>query len=198
MRILYIKLKKFISTVAILTLPYQAAYSQQSLDNVALEASECVALYTIMTSIPASVDPRISTAYQDTGFTFRMLYSHTMTKLQGKPPTNGAIASRASLLMEDIGSMYDLNSELVLSLYTQCDGWRMEMATIMRANPPNSLEELQSIFDQAGGRPTHIDLPMTKKLKVRGMIDLAMHYWSEAGRLTLDQLKQKILNSVKG
>ena len=57
---------------------------------------------------------------------------------------------------------------------------------------------MQSIFDQAGGRPSHIDLPMTKELKVRGMIDLAMHYWSEAGRLTLDQLKQKILNSVKG
>ena len=186
-----------ITITIILTLTCKSTYAQQNLDNIALEASECIALYTIMTSIPTSVDPRISTVYEDTGLAFRMLYSHTMTKLHGKPPTNGKIMSQTSVIMEDIGIMYDLNPELVVSLYSLCDGWRIEMASFMRANPPNNIKEIQSIFDQVGGRPINIDLPLTKELKVRGLVDLAIHYWSENGRITINQVKQEILNSFK-
>jgi hypothetical protein len=173
--------------LTLLSFPFLAHASESQSKTIATQASECGALYMILTSIPPDVLPGIGKAFTDLGQTMSFIQGVNLLRSTGSPASNGDISNAKSIKMDELGNTFDADPDNVYELYYKCDQWRIEIAKLYQAynlTSESSKSEFKDLFHAVGIRPSSFIRDGEKEQRVRGLVDLSFDYWTKSGRLT--------------
>ena len=179
-----------IRTLLLLTLlsfPFLAHAAESQSKTIATQASECGALYMILTSIPPDVLPGVGKAFTDLGQTMSFIHGVNLKRATGSPTTNGDISNAKSIKMDELGDAFDADPDSVYDLYYKCDQWRIEIAKLYQAynlTSESSKSEFKDLFHAVGMRPNSFERDLEKEQRARILVDLSFDYWTKSGRLT--------------
>jgi len=116
--------------LTLLSFPFLAHAAESQSKTIATQASECGALYMILTSIPNDVLPGVGKAFTDLGQTMSFIHGVNLTRSTGSPTTNGDVSNAKSIKMDVLGDAFDADPDSVYDLYYKCDQWRIEIAKL--------------------------------------------------------------------
>jgi hypothetical protein len=187
--------------LALISLPFLAHASESQSKTIATQASECGALYMILTSIPPDVLPGVGKAFTDLGQTMSFIQGVNLIRSTGSPATNGDISNAKSIKMDELGNAFDADPNTVYELYYKCDQWRIEIAKLYQAynlTSESSKGEFKVLFHAVGIRPSSFSRDGEKEQRVKGLVDLSFDYWTKSDRITPLKLNKMLKNKVLG
>ena len=187
--------------LTLISLPFLAHASESQSKTIATQASECGALYMILTSIPPDVLPGVGKAFTDLGQTMSFIQGVNLLRSTGSPASNGDISNAKSIKMDELGNTFDADPDNVYELYYKCDQWRIEIAKLYQAynlTSESSKSEFKDLFHAVGIRPSSFIRDGGKEQRVRGLVDLSFDYWTKSDRITPLKLKKMLENKVSG
>jgi hypothetical protein len=173
--------------LTLLSFPFLAHAAESQSKTIATQASECGALYMILTSIPNDVLPGVGKAFTDLGQTMSFIHGVNLTRSTGSPTTNGDVSNAKSIKMDVLGDAFDADPDSVYDLYYKCDQWRIEIAKLYQAynlTSESSNGEFKDLFHAVGMRPNSFERDLEKEQRARILVDLSFDYWTKSGRLT--------------
>ena len=173
--------------LALISLPFLAHASESQFKTIATQASECGALYMILTSIPPDVLPGVGKAFTDLGQTMSFIHGVNLTRSTGSPASNGDVSNAKSINMDELGNAFDADPDSVYDLYYKCDQWRIEIAKLYQTynlTSESSNGEFKDLFHAVGMRPNSFERDLEKEQRARILVDLSFDYWTKSGRLT--------------
>ncbi len=173
--------------LTLLSFPFLAHAAESQSKTIATQASECGALYMILTSIPNDVLPGVGKAFTDLGQTMSFIHGVNLTRSTGSPTTNGDVSNAKSIKMDVLGDAFDADPDSVYDLYYKCDQWRIEIAKLYQAynlTSESSKSEFKDLFHAVGMRPNSFERDLEKEQRARILVDLSFDYWTKSGRLT--------------
>jgi hypothetical protein len=187
--------------LALISLPFLAHASESQSKTIATQASECGALYMILTSIPPDVLPGVGKAFTDLGQTMSFIQGVNLIRSTGSPATNGDISNAKSIKMDELGNAFDVDPNTVYELYYKCDQWRIEIAKLYQSynlTSESSKGEFKVLFHAVGIRPSSFARDGEKEQRVKGLVDLSFDYWTKSDRITPLKLNKMLKNKVLG
>ena len=193
-----------IRTLLLLTLisfPFLAHASESQSKTIATQASECGALYIILTSIPPDVLPGVGKAFTDLGQTMSFIHGVNLTRSTGAPASNGDVSNAKSIKMDELGNAFDVDPDSIYELYYKCDQWRIEIAKLYQSynlTSESSKGEFKVLFHAVGIRPSSFARDGEKEQRVWGLVDLSFDYWTKSDRITPLKLNKMLKNKVLG
>jgi len=173
--------------LTLLSFPFLAHAAESQSKTIATQASECGALYMILTSIPNDVLPGVGKAFTDLGQTMSFIHGVNLTRSTGSPTTNGDVSNAKSIKMDVLGDAFDADPDSVYDLYYKCDQWRIEIAKLYQTynlTSESSNGEFKDLFHAVGMRPNSFERDLEKEQRARILVDLSFDYWTKSGRLT--------------
>ena len=180
--------------LTLISLPFLAHASVKELKTISTQASECGALYMILTSIPSDVLPGVGKAFTDLGQTMGLIHSANMTRATGINTTNGDVLREKSIKMDHLGDAFDRDPSRIYDLFYKCDQWRIEIATLYQSQNATSESQIEDLINSVGTRPVSFSIDAEKEQKVRLLVDLSFDYWTKSDRLTPLKLKMMLEN----
>ena len=187
--------------LTLLSFPFLAHASESQSKTIATQASECGALYMILTSIPPDVLPGVGKAFTDLGQTMSFIQGVNLIRSTGSPATNGDISNAKSIKMDELGNAFDVDPNTVYELYYKCDQWRIEIAKLYQSynlTSESSKGEFKVLFHAVGIRPSSFARDGEKEQRVKGLVDLSFDYWTKSDRITPLKLNKMLKNKVLG
>ncbi len=194
--------------LTLISLPFFAHASAKESKTIATQASECGALYMILTSIPPDVLPGVGKAFTDLGQTMSFIHGVNLTRSTGSPASNGDVSNAKSIKMDELGNAFDAYPDSVYELYYKCDQWRIEIAKLYQSynlTSESSNSEFKDLFHAVGIRPNSFEQDLEKEQRARILVDLSFDYWTKSDRLTpmkmnvrLQEIKMEILKKESG
>ena len=173
--------------LTLISIPLLAEASAKESKTIATQASECGALYMILTSIPNDVLPGVGKAFTDLGQTMSFIHGVNLTRSTGSPASNGDVSNAKSIKMDELGDAFDADPDSVYDLYYKCDQWRIEIAKLYQTynlTSESSNGEFKDLFHAVGMRPNSFERDLEKEQRARILVDLSFDYWTKSGRLT--------------
>ena len=180
--------------LTLISLPLLAEASAKETKTIATQASECGALYMILTSIPPDVLPSIDKVFTDLGPAMGFIHRVNWTRSTSSPASNGDVLNAKSIKMDKLGSTFDTDEASVYDLYYKCDQWRIEIAKLYQSQNPTSESQIEDLINSVGTRPVSFSIDAEKEQKVSLLIDLSFDYWTKSDRLTPLKLKMMLEN----
>jgi hypothetical protein len=181
--------------LTLLSFPFLAHASESQFKTIATQASECGALYMILTSIPPDVLPGVGKAFTDLGQTMSFIHGVNLTRSTGAPASNGDVSNAKSIKMDELGNAFDADPDSIYELYYKCDQWRIEIAKLYQAynlTSESSKSEFKDLFHAVGIRPSSFTRDGEKEQRVRGLVDLSFDYWAKSDRMTPLKLRMML------
>ena len=180
--------------LTLISLPLLAESSERESQTIATQATECSALYMILTSIPNDVLPGVGKAFTDLGQTMGMIQAANMARSTGVTVSNGEVSREKSIQMDQLGGTFDRDPTGIYDLYYKCDQWRIEIATLYQSQNVTSESQIEDLINSVGTRPVSFSIDAENEQKVRLLIDLSFDYWTKSDRLTPLKLKVMLEN----
>ena len=178
----------------LLSFPFLAHASESQSKTIATQASECGALYMILTSIPPDVLPGVGKAFTDLGQTMSFIHGVNLTRSTGSPASNGDVSNAKSINMDELGNAFDADPDSVYDLYYKCDQWRIEIAKLYESQNPTSESQMKDLINSVLTRPTRFTRDVEKEQRAMSLINMAFDYWTKSDRMTPLKLKTMLEN----
>ena len=178
--------------LTLISFPLLAEASAKESKTIATQASECGALYMILTSIPPDVLPGVGKAFTDLGQTMSFIHGVNLTRSTGSPTTNGDVSNAKSIKMDELGDAFDADPDSVYELYYKCDQWRIEIAKLYQSQNPTSESQMKDLINSVLTRPAIFKRDVEKEQRAISLINIAFNYWTKSGRLTPLKLKMML------
>ena len=178
----------------LISLPFLAHASEGQSKTIATQASECGALYMILTSIPPDILPGVGKAFTDLGQTMSFIHGVNLTRSTGSPASNGDVSNAKSINMDELGNAFDADPDSVYDLYYKCDQWRIEIAKLYESQNPTSESQMKDLINSVLTRPTRFTRDVEKEQRAMSLINMAFDYWTKSDRMTPLKLKNMLEN----
>jgi len=185
-------IKKILLT-ALLSTVCTTSYSLTSTyENRADDALTCTGVFYILTSI---AEPKgLNQVFAKLTQTMQTIYGSLDFIDSNHSLTYGELAEAKDKESLRLGKLYDIDSEAVVNEYIQCNAWRADISKQIQKN--KSLEEV--IKNPPVPRSIdNIGISKDKREVYENHLATAMKIWSDFGRLTSQDLKSYIRDSLK-
>ena len=180
--------------LTLISLPLLAESSERESQTIATQATECAALYMILTSIPNDILPGVGKAFTDLGQTMGVIQATNMARATEITISNGDVSSDKSIQMDRLGDAFDRDPNGIYDLYFKCDQWRIEIATLYHSQNATSESQIEDLINSVRTRPVSFSIDAEKEQKARFIIDLSFDYWTKSDRLTPLKFKMMLEN----
>ena len=178
--------------LTLISLPFLTHASESQSKAIATQASECGALYMILTSIPPDVLSSIDKAFTDLGPAMGFIHRVNWTHSTRSPASNGDVLNAKSIKMGGLGNAFDEDPNSVYDLYYKCDQWRIEIAKLYQSQNPTSESQMKDLINSVLTRPAIFKRDVEKEQRAISLINIAFNYWTKSGRLTPLKLKMML------
>ncbi|MDA7855842.1 hypothetical protein N9A51_01285 [Pseudomonadales bacterium] len=184
--------------LALISLLFLAhAYGNQS-KIIATEASECGALYMILTSIPPDVVPGVGEVFKGLGQTMSLIHGVNLTRSTGSPASNADVSNAKSSKMDELGNTFDADPGSIYVLYHKCDQWRIKIAKLYQSQEPTSEVQMKDLINSVSIRPGSFTKDAEKENRAIALINIAFDYWTQSDRMTPLKFKKTLKNEISG
>ena len=167
-------------------------------ETLASDAIHCAAFYLIATSAFGS-NPQAADHMVDLQQLFQRIYSMNEGKRIKKTITNGMVTKIKSERALEIGKAYDKDPQIIYSLEMVCDLWRQEIAEALQVQI-NKGVDARSAFKQVLGmvndRPSLPASSHPRWPNSKTFVDTVLSAWTNSGRMTPYEAKQKIMREL--